>query len=53
MPLPVPPSLRNIYTELAEDIDGFVKPSHGYLQSWAEQGTLPHVLLLGAAVTLG
>eukprot|EP00730_Choanoeca_flexa_P010632 TRINITY_DN1927_c0_g1_i1.p1 TRINITY_DN1927_c0_g1~~TRINITY_DN1927_c0_g1_i1.p1 ORF type:complete len:283 (+),score=81.10 TRINITY_DN1927_c0_g1_i1:97-945(+) len=44
----IPPSLRNIYNELAEDIDGFVKPTHGYLQSWAEQG----VLLLNAVLTV-
>ena len=35
-----PPSLVNIYKELAEDIAGFVIPEHGCLQSWAEQGVL-------------
>ena len=36
----VPPSLVNIYKELAQDIPGFQIPKHGYLQSWAEQGVL-------------
>ncbi|MHA0034989.1 uracil-DNA glycosylase [Deinococcus sp. PESE-13] len=44
----VPPSLRNIYKELTEDIPGFVAPKHGYLRSWAEQG----VLLLNAVLTV-
>lgn len=42
-----PPSLRNIYRELAEDT-GFVAPDHGFLQSWAEQG----VLLLNTVLTV-
>ncbi len=44
----IPPSLQNIYKELAEDIPGFVIPGHGYLQHWAEQG----VLLLNAVLTV-
>lgn len=44
----IPPSLRNIYKELEQDIQGFCTPSHGYLQSWAEQG----VLLLNAVLTV-
>ena len=44
----VPPSLVNIYKELAEDIPGFVTPVHGCLQGWADQG----VLLLNAALTV-
>lgn len=44
----IPPSLVNIYKELAEDIDGFQIPQHGYLQSWAEQG----VLLLNSVLTV-
>ena len=44
----VPPSLRNIYKELASDIDGFDIPSHGYLKSWADQG----VLLLNTVFTV-
>ncbi|MBR6025793.1 MAG: uracil-DNA glycosylase [Firmicutes bacterium] len=43
-----PPSLKNIYKELADDIPGFVIPDTGYLQSWAEQG----VLLLNAVLTV-
>lgn len=43
-----PPSLANMYKELAQDIDGFEIPQHGYLQSWAEQG----VLLLNTVLTV-
>lgn len=43
-----PPSLLNIYKELATDIDGFQIPSHGYLASWANQG----VLLLNTVLTV-
>lgn len=43
-----PPSLVNIYKELAQDIPGFTIPEHGYLQSWAEQG----VLLLNTVLTV-
>ena len=42
-----PPSLVNIYKELASDT-GFLIPKHGYLQSWAEQG----VLMLNAVLTV-
>lgn len=44
----IPRSLINIYKELATDIPGFVKPAHGNLESWAEQG----VLLLNATLTV-
>ncbi|WP_122036257.1 uracil-DNA glycosylase [Aliivibrio sp. EL58] len=44
----IPPSLRNMYKELAQDIDGFVIPDHGYLESWAKQG----VLLLNTVLTV-
>ncbi|KMT66666.1 uracil-DNA glycosylase [Catenovulum maritimum] len=44
----IPPSLKNIYKELAIDISGFNIPEHGYLQSWAEQG----VLLLNTVLTV-
>ena len=37
----VPPSLVNIYKELAGDIAGFSVPPHGCLTRWAEQGVLP------------
>ena len=36
----IPPSLANIYKELATDIPDFAIPQHGYLQQWAEQGVL-------------
>ena len=42
-----PPSLCNIYRELADDI-GMPKPKGGYLQSWADQG----VLLLNTTLTV-
>ncbi|MEX0298716.1 MAG: uracil-DNA glycosylase [Kordiimonas sp.] len=45
--IPVPPSLVNIYKEMAEDL-GVVQPDHGYLISWAEQG----VLLLNSVLTV-
>ncbi|WP_239324827.1 uracil-DNA glycosylase [Snodgrassella gandavensis] len=44
----IPPSLVNIYKELADDIPGFHIPQHGYLQPWAEQG----VLLLNTVLTV-
>jgi uracil-DNA glycosylase len=43
----IPPSLANIYREIHTDL-GIAPPSHGYLQSWAEQG----VLLLNAVLTV-
>lgn len=43
----VPPSLNNIYKELAADL-GLPVPAHGDLRSWARQG----VLLLNAALTV-
>ena len=44
----VPPSLVNIYKELAQDITGFKTPEHGYLVEWAAQG----VLLLNTVLTV-
>lgn len=44
----VPPSLRNVYKELLEDIPGFEKPKHGNLEHWANQG----VFLLNAFLTV-
>ncbi|MEZ8745415.1 uracil-DNA glycosylase [Vibrio sp. 10N.261.49.A5] len=44
----IPPSLRNMYKELAQDIEGFEIPSHGYLDSWASQG----VLMLNTVLTV-
>jgi uracil-DNA glycosylase len=45
--VPVPPSLRNIYKELAADIN-FLPPKHGCLNEWAQQG----VLLLNSVLTV-
>ncbi len=45
--VPIPPSLRNIYKELHDDL-GIAPADHGNLQSWAEQG----VLLLNAVLTV-
>lgn len=45
--VPVPPSLQNIYKELASDI-GFAPPDHGCLTPWARRG----VLLLNAVLTV-
>lgn len=42
-----PPSLKNIYRELHEDV-GFTPPTHGELSAWAERG----VLLLNAVLTV-
>lgn len=42
-----PPSLVNIYKELESDI-GMPRPSHGFLESWAQQG----VLLLNSVLTV-
>lgn len=44
----IPPSLRNIYKELAADIAGFIIPKHGDLTQWAKEG----VLLLNATLTV-
>ena len=44
----VPPSLVNIYKELADDIAGFQIPVSGCLNHWAEQG----VLLLNTVLTV-
>ncbi len=43
----IPPSLRNIYTEIERDC-GIAKPNHGCLLHWANQG----VLLLNAVLTV-
>ncbi|MDN2666384.1 uracil-DNA glycosylase [Vibrio sp. 14N.309.X.WAT.E.F5] len=44
----IPPSLRNMYKELAQDIEGFEIPTHGYLDTWASQG----VLMLNTVLTV-
>lgn len=43
----IPPSLRNIYKELEDDL-GISPVNHGYLKFWAEQG----VFLLNAVLTV-
>lgn len=43
-----PPSLANVYKELATDVPGFERPSHGHLVGWARQG----VLMLNAVLTV-
>ncbi len=42
-----PPSLKNMYKELADDV-GFAIPSHGDLTAWARQG----VLMLNTVLTV-
>lgn len=44
----IPPSLLNMYKELEQDIAGFTRPQHGFLESWAKQG----VLLLNTVLTV-
>ncbi len=44
----IPPSLQNIYKELARSVEGFTIPNHGNLSAWAEQG----VFLLNAVLTV-
>ncbi len=43
-----PPSLRNIFKELKEDIEDFEIPASGNLESWAKQG----VLMLNTILTV-
>lgn len=45
--VPVPPSLRNIFKEQADDL-GILQPKNGNLSDWAAQG----VLLLNATLTV-
>lgn len=44
----IPPSLRNIYREINDDLDSIFFPTSGNLEHWAKQG----VLLLNAALTV-
>lgn len=46
--IPIPPSLKNIYSELARTNQNFQVPAHGCLEQWAEQG----VLLLNTILTV-
>ena len=43
----IPPSLRNIYQELHDDL-GYEIPNNGYLEKWAKQG----VLMLNTVLTV-
>ncbi|MCD8055077.1 MAG: uracil-DNA glycosylase [Lachnospiraceae bacterium] len=43
----IPPSLKNIYRELADDVGCYI-PNHGCLTKWAEEG----VLLLNTVLTV-
>jgi uracil-DNA glycosylase len=45
--VPTPPSLQNIYKELAADV-GTSPVNHGFLESWARQG----VMLLNSVLTV-
>ncbi|WP_158729780.1 MULTISPECIES: uracil-DNA glycosylase [unclassified Flavobacterium] len=44
----IPPSLRNIFREMSDDLGTVFLPTSGNLQSWAQQG----VLLLNATLTV-
>lgn len=44
----IPPSLRNIFREISEDLGTIFMPASGSLDSWAKQG----VLLLNASLTV-
>lgn len=44
----IPPSLKNIYKELANEFIDYKIPNHGDLTTWADQG----VLLLNATLTV-
>lgn len=45
----IPPSLKNIYKELAESYENFIIPSHGDLSNWVMN---EKVLLLNSALTV-
>lgn len=44
----IPPSLKNMYKELENSVEGFTMPNHGYLKKWSEQG----VFLLNNVLTV-
>ncbi|AUS94954.1 uracil-DNA glycosylase [Equid alphaherpesvirus 8] len=46
--VPVPPSLRNIYSAVQKSYPSFRPPMHGFLEKWAEQG----VLLINTTLTV-
>lgn len=43
----IPPSLKNIYRELSDDLGCYI-PNNGYLKKWADQG----ILLLNTVLTV-
>lgn len=45
--IPIPPSLKNIYKELHNDLNCYI-PNNGYLKKWTKQG----VLLLNTVLTV-
>jgi len=45
--VPAPPSLKNIYKELHDDLGCYI-PNNGYLKKWADEG----VLLLNTVLTV-
>ena len=45
--IPIPPSLKNIFSELKRDLN-ISYPRHGFLEHWAQQG----VLLLNSVLTV-
>jgi uracil-DNA glycosylase len=45
--IPAPPSLKNIFKEMHEDL-GILPPNHGHLLEWAQRG----VLLLNSVLTV-
>ncbi|RDU61742.1 uracil-DNA glycosylase [Helicobacter sp. MIT 14-3879] len=46
-PVPIPPSLKNIYEEITQSL-GIIMPNHGDLSVWASRG----ILLLNAILTV-
>nr|WOD55081.1 uracil-DNA glycosylase [Equid alphaherpesvirus 4] len=46
--VPVPPSLRNIYSAVQKSYPAFRPPTHGFLDKWASQG----VLLINTTLTV-
>lgn len=44
----IPPSLRNIYREISNDLDSIFLPNSGNLEHWAKQG----ILLLNTTLTV-
>jgi uracil-DNA glycosylase len=44
----IPPSLRNIFKELQQDIPNYIPPNTGNLRNWSQQG----VMLLNATLTV-